>query len=144
MPEKPIGIMEGAYFVGRTQLLNWINDFFKIKYDKIEQVASGALHCQIMDALYPGKVPLHKVNFNAKFDYEYIKNYKILQEVFREQGITKMIEVNKLIKGKYQDNLEFLQWMKRFFDTHWNGTAYDAEQRRNEAIQLYEKDVSFD
>lgn len=66
----------------------------------------------MMDALHPGAVPLHKVNFLAKYDYEYIRNYKILQEVFTRVGVAKVIEVNKLIKGKYQDNLEFLQWMK--------------------------------
>ena len=29
-------------------------------------MCTGALHCQILDAIYPGKVPLHKVNFDAK------------------------------------------------------------------------------
>ena len=29
----------------------------------------------------------------------------------------KHIEVEKLIKCKYQDNLEFLQWFKKIFDS---------------------------
>lgn len=91
-----------------------------------------------MDALHPGIVPLGKVNFNAKHDYEYIKNYKILQNVFTKLGITKAIEVNKLIKGKYQDNLEFLQWMKRYWDINWQGGDYDPIQRRNQSVKDYE------
>jgi RP/EB family microtubule-associated protein len=34
------------------------------------------------------------------------------------------------VKAKYQDNLEFLQWMKRFFDIKYNGADYDAVNRR--------------
>lgn len=29
-----------------------------------------------------------------------------------------------------RDNLEFLQWMKRFWDTNYGGQGYDAEARR--------------
>jgi RP/EB family microtubule-associated protein len=43
-----------------------------------------------MDALYPGKVPLSKVNFNAKFEYEYLKNFTLLQETFNKVGIDKV------------------------------------------------------
>ena len=36
------------------------------------------------------------------------------------------IDVQKLIKGKYMDNLEFLQWMKRFFDLNYRGQGNDG------------------
>jgi len=129
-----IGMMEGAYFVGRVELLNWLNELLKFDYTKVEQTASGVAHCQIMDALYPGKVPLHKVNFAAKHDYEFISNFKVLQSVFDKLGLDKHIDVPKLVKSKYQDNLEFLQWMKRYFDLNYSGGEYDAVERRNQAI----------
>jgi RP/EB family microtubule-associated protein len=127
---QAIGMMEGAYFVGRVELLNWLNDFLQLDYKKVEQVCSGAAYCQLMDALYPGKVPLAKVNFSAKFEYEYLKNFSILQAAFDKVGIDKRIDVNTLIKGKFQDNLEFLQWMKKYFDMHYGGDPYDAVGRR--------------
>jgi len=113
-----IGMMEGAYFVGRLELLSWLNDLLKLDYTKVEQTASAAAHCQIMDAIYPGQVVLSKVNFNAQHEYEFVKNFKILQSVFDKQGIDKYVDVPKLVKAKYQDNLEFLQWIKRYFDLH--------------------------
>jgi RP/EB family microtubule-associated protein len=125
-----IGIMDPAFMVGKATLLRWINDFFKLNYTKVEQCASGALHCQILDACFPGQVPLQKVNFDAKFDYEFVQNFKVFQDVFTKQGITKHVPVEKLIKAKFQDNLEFLQWMKHFFDAKYNGAPYDAVARR--------------
>jgi len=101
-----------------------------LDYKKVEEVSSGAAHVQIMDALYRGKVPLSKVNFQAKLEYESIKNFGILQGVFEKVGIDKRIEVNNLAKGKFQDNLEFLQWMKKYFDLNYNGEPYDAIGRR--------------
>jgi len=129
------GMMEGAYFVGRVELLNWLNEFLQLDYKKVEQVCSGSAYCQLMDALYPGKVPLSKVNFNAKFDYEFIKNFTVLQDAFTKIGIDKKIEVQTLVKGKFQDNLEFLQWMKKYFDMHYGGDPYDAAGRRQQAAK---------
>eukprot|EP00002_Diphylleia_rotans_P030891 TRINITY_DN6395_c0_g2_i1.p1 TRINITY_DN6395_c0_g2~~TRINITY_DN6395_c0_g2_i1.p1 ORF type:complete len:203 (+),score=50.12 TRINITY_DN6395_c0_g2_i1:74-682(+) len=129
-----IGMMEGAYFVSRTELIAWLNTTLKLNYSKVEQVCTGAAYCQLMDYLHPGAVPLSKVNFNAKLEYEYIKNFKVLQLVFNKLGLEKHIEVDKLVKGKYQDNLEFLQWFKAYFDrTNTNPAEYDAVARRSAA-----------
>lgn len=103
--------------ISRQDLLKWLNEKFNLNYEKVEQVCTGAAFCLIMDNLFPGKVPMQKVNFNAKFDYEFIQNYKVLQTVFTQHNIPRVIEVNKLIKGRYQDNFEFLQWIKRFYDS---------------------------
>jgi RP/EB family microtubule-associated protein len=128
---EAIGIMEGAFFVPRTEIIAWINDLLKLSITKIEETASGAVACQIMDAMYPGLVPMQKVNWKAKYDYEFIANYKILQQCFLKQKIQKVIDVEKLIKGKYQDNLEFMQWMKKFYDLNGNKPlSYDPVARR--------------
>ena len=36
-----------------------------------------------------------------------------------------IIPVDKLVKGRFQDNFEFLQWFKKFFDANYDGHPYD-------------------
>lgn len=85
----------------------------------------------MLELLYPGKVQLSKVNFKAKNDYEYISNFKVLQQYFTKFSIMKNIEVEKLIKCKYQDNLEFLQWFKKIFDNHFVRSEQEQSLRRS-------------
>lgn len=36
-----------------------------------------------------------------------------------------------MIKGRFQDNFEFLQWFKKFFDANYDGRDYDAHIARD-------------
>lgn len=51
-------------------------------------------------------------------------------DVFTKHGIDKPIPVEQLVKCRMQDNLEFLQWTKKFWDQHYPGGEYDAVGRR--------------
>jgi RP/EB family microtubule-associated protein len=97
---------------------------------KIEQCATGAVYCAVMDALYPNTFPFSKVRWECKNEYEFVENYKVLQQAFDKNGVKRHIDVNKMIKAKYQDNLEFCQWLKAFFEKNYNGEPYDAVGRR--------------
>lgn len=129
---KSVGMMDDAYFVGRKPILDWLNDLLALKLTKIEETASGAVACQVLDALFPGQVPMAKVNWGAKTDYEFVANYKVLQSVFAALKIDRAIEVDRLIRARYQDNLEFMQWLKKFYEDNSSGasTDYDAAGRR--------------
>ncbi|KAF9052428.1 microtubule binding protein [Hymenopellis radicata] len=140
----------------RTDLLAWLNELLQLNYTKVEQCGTGGAYCQIIDSIY-GDLPMQRVKMMAKHEYEFIANFKVLQTVFKTKKIDKPIPVEKLVKCKMQDNLEFLQWIKRFWDSNYGGGAYDAVGRRkgapadrlrpsvstqpNEAVQLLQTQV---
>ncbi|MBE3044709.1 hypothetical protein IMZ48_19535 [Candidatus Bathyarchaeota archaeon] len=51
-------------------------------------------------------------------------------DCFKKQQIDKPIPVESLMKCKMQDNLEFLQWVKRYWDMNFPDQDYDAVARR--------------
>jgi len=111
-----VGINDGAYFIGRKEILEFLNNQLDMNLEKIEQTASGAVACQLMDKFFPGSIQIKRVNWEAKSDFQYIENYKLLQAAFSKCNIQKHIDVDRLIRAKYQDNLEFCQWLKAFFE----------------------------
>nr|CAI5856098.1 unnamed protein product [Callosobruchus analis] len=42
------------------------------------------------------------------------------------KGKGRIVPIDRLVKGRFQDNFEFLQWFKKFFDANYRGTEYDA------------------
>ena len=105
-------MMDPAFFVGRRAILDWLNHTFQMNLAKIEETASGAVACQLLDAIYPGDVSMQKVRWDGKAPHEYIDNYKVIQAVFEKKGVDKYIDIEKLMRAKYQDNLENMQWFK--------------------------------
>ena len=91
----------------RTELLQWLNDLLALNYTKVEQCGSGAAYCQIIDSIYgahiaclpraapmlsitTGDLPMARVKMNAKHEYEFIANFKILQNTFRAHKVEKV------------------------------------------------------
>lgn len=68
---------------------------------KIEECATAAVYCGVLDCLYPNTFAYSKVKWNAKHEYEFIENYKILQSAFHNNGIKRVIDAQKLAKAKY-------------------------------------------
>lgn len=143
-----------------VQLLQWLNNFLQTDYAKIEDCADGnkilqhdliykgVAYCQIFDALYPGTINLRRLNFNARYEDEYIRNLQLLQDLFKKKNIPKtvpseftkiivdQITVNQLAKGKFQDNNEFLQWCYSYVQKMNPNvvTEYDALERRRQCL----------
>lgn len=142
--EEDFGMMNQAYHVSRTDIILWINTLLKTKLHCIEQLGTGAVHCQLLDFYFPGSLSMSKVSWKAKTSWEFVANFKVLQQGFDNLGLKKKIDVEKLTQAKYQDNLEMAQWIKRFCDV--NGSAlegeYDGPGRRNGQGLVFKKNLS--
>ena len=122
---------------------------------------------------------MNRVKMNAKHEYEFLANFKVLQNVFKAKRIDKVraktppsplyfsivIQIRGLthlcspcrwrnssnarcstyhssydatpplpdLLAITRDNLEFLQWIKRFWESNYGGHGYDAVARRKGA-----------
>jgi hypothetical protein len=113
-----------------AHLLAWVNECLQTDFKTIEELANGAAYAQFMDLLFPGTVPLKKIKFRTNLEHEYIQNFKFVQAAFKKVGCDREIPVDRLVKARFQDNFEFLQWFKKFFDANYDGHEYNALQAR--------------
>ncbi|XP_014207242.1 microtubule-associated protein RP/EB family member 1 isoform X2 [Copidosoma floridanum] len=122
--------------LSRHDMLAWVNDCLQSSFGKIEELCTGAAYCQFMDMLFPNSVPLKRVKFKTNLEHEYIQNFKLLQAGFKKMNVDKIVPIDRLVKGRFQDNFEFLQWFKKFFDANYaGGDNYDAlSMRGNEQM----------
>lgn len=119
--------------LSRHDMLAWVNQTLETRFSKIEEMCSGAAYCQFMDMLFPGSVPLKRVKLRTNLEHEYIHNFKLLQGAFKKMNVDKIVPVDKLVKGRFQDNFEFIQWFKKFFDANYDGSEYDPVAMRGGA-----------
>jgi len=122
--------------LGRLELLAWLNDFAETDYPKIEKCSDGVGYAQIFDAIHPNSVALHKLNFNVKYEEDNIRNLKLVDDCLKKLKINKIVPINRLAKGKFQDNIEFLQWCYGYAQKHAPNVPshYSGYQRRVDSI----------
>ncbi len=154
----------------KDALLQWLNGMLGL-HETLDTLVSTAAICQVMDVLgrccsrFPDCVPMHKINFRAVMEHDCVKNYKVLQEVFRRFGVAEQPNWSTLANGRSTDLLELLRWTHRFCEEHgitasewrpideggrgtvngrWehqymleqrDGTTYDPVRRREKALK---------
>ena len=127
-----------AYFAPKSELLSWINKTIDLEIKSIEQMITGAIFCQLLDAAHPGTVRMNKVNWKAKLEIEYISNFKIFQQGLSNNNIDKPINIDRLAKGKTQELIELLQWLYgHHLSLGINTENYNALKKRNGQIFVF-------
>lgn len=113
--------------LSRNELINYVNETLQLGYTKVEQMCTGYAYCQMLHKLWPEKVVIKKVKFDAKLEHAYIENWKVLQESFKKLQIAKEVPIQRLVKGRFQDNFEFLQWFYKFYTINDSGRGDDYD-----------------
>ena len=106
--------------MSRVQLLSWINSATGANCTKIEDLGKGDVYLQLFSAFYPD-TPANKAIMNPNQEYQCRQNWKLLQIVFDKYQIPVHIPVEKLVKCKFQDNIEFCQLVKKHLEGENSG-----------------------
>ena len=104
-----------AYFAPKSELLSWASKLLDIELTSLEEMSTGAIFSQLLDACHPGTVRLNKLNWKANCETDYISNFKIFQQGLMVNNINKPIDINRLSKGKQYDLNELLQWIYGYY-----------------------------
>ena len=136
--------MTDSNSISKSDILSWVNTFFKVNLPKLEEACTGAIYCQIFESIYKGAINMSKVNWKASLEHEYYSNFKMLQQAFAKMNVKKEFNIERLIKGKPQETLEFFQFLKNHFDMNFKEKdSYDPESRRNyQTLSCKSKSVS--
>ena len=119
-------------YSSKKEMLSWASTILDLKIDCIEQLTTGAIFCQLLDACHPGSVRMNKVNWSANNENEYINNFKIFQQGLVDNNLEHNINIDRLSKGKQQELNDLLQWIYAYygrFKEDYPG-VYNAKRNR--------------
>ncbi|RZC35092.1 microtubule-associated protein RP/EB family member 1, partial [Asbolus verrucosus] len=122
----PVDKLIKGRFQDNFEFLQWFKKFFDAnydgrEYDAIEARAGISIGSAAHDHHVGGLVPHHaapKIAPNRQGKWTFLT-------------LDEIVPIDKLVKGRFQDNFEFLQWFKKFFDANYRGNEYDALSCRN-------------
>ena len=127
--------------LGRSELLSWVNKTVESDYIKIEDLSDGVGFCQIIDAFFKNvSKDMNNLKLNAINEAELKqKNLCLLNSLLGKAGCIKHIDPNKLSKGLFSTNLEFLQFLFDFiyktFGVNLPKKKYKGLKRRIEILK---------
>jgi len=113
-----------------------VNSILSSHIRRVEELGTGAAYCQLLHLLFPGQVPISRVKFDPKQESDCLDNFKIICSTFTKLKIEKRVDIDRLVSLKFQDNLIFLHWFKKFFDKESKERKrdkYDAVRARGGA-----------
>lgn len=111
--------------------LSWAGSLLKLELNSLDQLASGAVYCQLLDIIYNGMVPMDRVNWTSDKPADFITNFELLKGLFTKFSINRDFNIEKLVSGDRSELFTLLQWIHIFsFSTRNLGKGYDPTARR--------------
>ncbi|KAF7682546.1 Protein BIM1 [Astathelohania contejeani] len=98
----------------KSQLLNWINDLLHTNIKSIAELGKGVEYNEIFSIIH-SDYPISQINRNPKTELDYFHNLKLLQSFMFRKDIRTSFPIEKMVKCRMQDNLEFTQWLYKYY-----------------------------
>lgn len=83
------------------ELVSWLNRALRADYAAVSECADGVAYCQLLDALHPGSVPLHRLDFNARSGADNERNVRVLERAMRGVGLAVDVDFEALASGTF-------------------------------------------
>lgn len=80
------------------------SQFTKLSLTKAEELASGAVFCQVLDLIYDGLLPMQKVNWTSDKSSDFLANFEVLSQSLAKFKVHREINVRRLIKPDKRDD----------------------------------------
>ncbi|KAH8234979.1 hypothetical protein KR032_007004 [Drosophila birchii] len=103
----------------RFQLLAWMSSELNAHLYKVEDLGTGAAYCCLMERLFPGTIDMSRVKCLANQEYEFLANFRLVQNAFDEVMVVTQIPMAELVKRRLSDNLEFGCWFRRLYERNY-------------------------
>ncbi|RNF08764.1 microtubule-associated protein, RP/EB family [Trypanosoma conorhini] len=130
----------------RTELLAWLNELLDNnaaaaggqplpRLHKVEQCSNGVPYVLLLPSLLATPYPplTAKAKTNAKHEFDAVVNMKLFMDALHKNGIPRpevlSKDLDKVIKGAYQANLQLLQWFRGLYDA-LSASPAERTQRR--------------
>ena len=120
MAPTPGCASQSRSLVGRFELLAWLNRTLGTDYLRLEECADCVGYSQLIEAVHPGTVSLHRLHFQARRDDERQHNAKILAAALHRANVTCPNDLRapmSLANGRFVDHNEFLQWLLSYLQS---------------------------
>ena len=87
--------------MGRLELLAWLNRTLQSDYASVQECGDGVAYCQLLDALHRGKVPLHALDYGAKYLSDNERNVRVLSRTMMALGLDANVDFEAVANGKF-------------------------------------------
>eukprot|EP00920_Eleutheroschizon_duboscqi_P028928 GHVT01070206.1.p1 GENE.GHVT01070206.1~~GHVT01070206.1.p1 ORF type:complete len:101 (+),score=19.47 GHVT01070206.1:1036-1338(+) len=99
-----------ASALSRAALLRWLNQILDTNYQTFTQCKDGLAYGQLLDVLFPGRIPLEQFDWAAETPAELKRNVRVLTSATRDLPIPTDVVLPRLCEWTGMEHLSFLRW----------------------------------
>ncbi|CAL8468842.1 g8383 [Coccomyxa elongata] len=117
--------------MGCAHDLAWASDVLGLELHRLDQLQSGAVYLLILDAFHANIIPLSKISLGARYEYEFVYNYRLLKSTFERLNIVKFVDRQRLLSSP-EPHEHLLSWFhQRYIDVSVRASYDPVKQRQN-------------